>query len=362
MLRNASRHFKTFHQKPSSLAKGKTSNSLKLWTAFGGVSVGLTVAARLHGRSITVHCEANRLRGIESLENSEARFDWRRFWQYLRPHLMKLLAAVACSLAVAYFNIQIPNFLGALVNALTKYTKGGGNPFDKSDFIEDLKGPGIKLFSMYMLQSVFTFFYIHLLSQIGEQMGAKMRQDLFRQMIIQDMAFFDKHRTGELVNRLTVDVQEFKHCFKQFVSQGLRSLAQLIGGTVSLFLISSQLATFALISVPSAVIMGSLLGRSLRSLSKKSQTQTEKATAVCEEAISNIRTVRSSASEMHEVELFARETDKAAILAQELGLGIGFFQALTNLFLNSMVLSTLTLGGYFMSNENISPGTQRNLG
>lgn len=269
---------------------------------------------------------------------------------------MKLLAAIACSLAVAYFNIQIPTFLGSLVNALTKYTSGGGNPFDKSDFFEDLKGPGIKLFSMYVFQSVFTFFYIHLLSQIGESMGAKIREDLFRQIIIQDMAFFDTHRTGELVNRLTVDVQEFKHCFKQFVSQGLRSLAQLVGGTISLFLISSQLATLALISVPSAVLLGSLLGRSLRSLSKKSQVQTEKATAVCEEAISNIRTVRASASESYEVELFVQESDKAAQLAQELGMGIGLFQALTNLFLNSMVLSTLSLGGYFMSNQSISPG------
>lgn len=77
-----------------------------------------------------------------------------------------------------------------------------------------------------------------------------------------------------------------------------------------------------------------LLGDTLRSVSKRSQAQAERATAVCEEALSNIRTVRSSACEYSEVELFRKETDAAAILSQKLGVGIAVFQALTNLFLN----------------------------
>lgn len=55
---------------------------------------------------------------------------------------------------------------------------------------------------MYVLQSGFTFIYILLLSQIGEQLAAKIRQDLFKQIVIQDLSFFDDNRTGELVNRL----------------------------------------------------------------------------------------------------------------------------------------------------------------
>lgn len=93
----------------------------------------------------------------------------------------------------------------------------------------EMKGPALNLFGMYVLQSGFTFLYILLLSQIGEQMAARLRQDLFKQIIIQDLSFFDANRTGELVNRLTADVQDFKSCFKQCVSQGLRSFAQLIG-------------------------------------------------------------------------------------------------------------------------------------
>lgn len=131
---------------------------------------------------------------------------------------------------MAYFNIRIPELLGIFVNALTRYARvDGDHPFDARQFLYDMKAPAINLFGMYVLQSCFTFVYILLLSQIGERMAARLRQDLFKQIIIQDMAFFDKNRTGELVNRLTADVQDFKSCFKQCVSQGLRSIAQLIG-------------------------------------------------------------------------------------------------------------------------------------
>ena len=158
------------------------------------------------------------------------------------------------------------------------------------------------------------------------------------------------------MNRLTTDVQDFKSSFKQTISQGLRSLAQLIGGSISLFIISPQLATIALISVPSAVILGSLIGKSLRELSRKSQAQTEKATNVCQEALGNIRTVRSCAAEHLELMFFEQEIQESAKLSQELGTGIALFQALTNMFLNCMVLGTLYIGGNLMSSNSITAG------
>lgn len=113
----------------------------------------------------------------------------------------------------------------------------------------------------------------------------------------------------------------------------------ILGGGISLFLISPKLAGVALVSVPFAVFIMSILGTSLRSLSKRSQAQSEKATAVCEEALSNIRTVRSCACEYSEIEMFRKETDSAADLSQKLGIGIAVFQALTNLFLNGYMHS-----------------------
>lgn len=60
----------------------------------------------------------------------------------------------------------------------------------------------------------------------------------------------------------------------------------------------------------------------------------EKATAVADEAISNIRTVRAFAMEDQEEIMFVQEAEKAKELNEALGFGIGVFQAGTNMFLN----------------------------
>lgn len=342
---------------PSNATRLLHTTRLLLW---GGGSLALGMGARSWwaGRGCVVHCDGTRLAQREvpeiDVDARAEKFDWRKLWSYLEPHLWELIGAVCAALIVAYINIRIPNLLGDLVNTLARYA----NTFvtDNNSFVKDVSKPATNLLSLYMLQSGFTFMYIYLLSRVGEQMAARMRQDLFKQLVIQDIAFFDENRTGELVNRLTADVQDFKTSFKQFVAQGLRSAAQLIGGGISLLMISPHMAAIALASVPCVVMLMSYLGRELRALSKNSQAQAERATGVCEEALSNIRTVRSSACEYREMQLFETETNEAARLAQELGYGIAIFQGLTNFFLNTLVLSTLFMGGHLMSKESLTPG------
>ena len=76
---------------------------------------------------------------------------------------------------------------------------------------------------------------------------------------------------------------------------------------------------------------GTFLGSFLRRLSKAAQAQVAKATAVGDEAVSNIRTVRAFAMEATEAEVYARELSKARELNENLGLGIGLFQVIISL-------------------------------
>lgn len=115
----------------------------------------------------------------------------------------------------------------------------------------------------------------------------------------QDVAFFDAHRTGQLVARLTADVQEFKSSFKLVISQvgpgtapppqhpptppgtphhrvppqGLRSSTQAAGCVLSLYLLSPRLTALLLLVLPALVSAGAALGSVLRALSRRAQEQ-----------------------------------------------------------------------------------------
>lgn len=78
-------------------------------------------------------------------------------------------------------------------------------------------------------QGAFTSLTITSLSTLGENIAVDLKMRLFKSIINQDIEFFDRRRTGEILNVLTSDIQEFKSSFKTFFAQGLRSITQTIG-------------------------------------------------------------------------------------------------------------------------------------
>ncbi|KAG8232429.1 hypothetical protein J437_LFUL012860 [Ladona fulva] len=322
------------------------------------LSIGLTVTGSLSWLQLSkvVFCQAqgkSRVSTLKELSGDEVKFDWKGFFRLLRPDIWRLIVAVLAALMVALLNIEIPRLLGSVVNIVARFVKGGDST---SSFTSEMRDPVLTLLNLYIFQSLFTFLYICLLSSVGERVAGQMRKDLFESIIKQDILFFDTHRTGEIVNRLTSDVQEFKSSFKMVISQGLRSVTQIAGCGISLYLISPQMAGGMMVVIPSIIVVGTLIGSLLRKLSREAQMQTAKATIVAEEAISNIRTVRAFASEGKEMDLYNREVNESNRLNELLGYGVGLFQGGTNLFLNGLVLGTLYLGGYLVSTNSATPG------
>ncbi|XP_032662942.1 mitochondrial potassium channel ATP-binding subunit isoform X1 [Odontomachus brunneus] len=330
------------------------SKLISLIFKFGFGGLGVTTACLLKPCNQIVICrEAKIVSDIKS-ENPELTFKWKKFFKYLYPHIWYLVIALSSAIIVAVLNIQIPQSVGSIINVLTKICQSKND--STKNVILQLAQPAFILARMYIAQAFFTFLYIYTLSHVGERIAVNLRQDLFKSIIMQDVSFFDKTRTGEIVSRLTSDIQDFKSSFKICISQGLKSCTQIIGCIISVIAISPELATVVVFNLPTIIFVGTLLGRSLRKLSMEAQNQVAKSTAVCDEAIQNIRTVRAFAAEEKEVEMFCKEFERSSELYEKLGLGIGFFQAGTNLLVNGILLSTLYFGGQLLSTGFLTPG------
>nr|XP_008505838.1 PREDICTED: ATP-binding cassette sub-family B member 8, mitochondrial-like [Equus przewalskii] len=135
---------------------------------------------------------------------------WGRLW----PHTKRLFPTPQLALGAALVNVQIPLLLGQLVEIVAKYTRD-----HVGSFLTESRNLSTHLLILYGIQGLLTFGYLVLLSRIGERMAVDMRRALFSNLLRQDIAFFDAKKTGQLVSRLTTDVQEFKSSFKLVISQ-----------------------------------------------------------------------------------------------------------------------------------------------
>ncbi|XP_059877096.1 mitochondrial potassium channel ATP-binding subunit [Delphinus delphis] len=328
------------------------SRSPSAWLWVGGVLLGPVILSKCPRRGLVALCEAEAAPPARSGPRVvEPRFNWKLFWQFLRPHLLVLGAAIMLALGAALVNVQIPLLLGQLVEIVAKYTRD-----HVGSFLTESRNLSTHLLILYGLQGLLTFGYLVLLSRIGERMAADMRRALFSNLLRQDIAFFDAKKTGQLVSRLTTDVQEFKSSFKLVISQGLRSFTQVAGCLVSLSMLSTRLTLLLMVATPALMGAGTLMGSALRKLSRQCQEQVARATGVADEALGNVRTVRAFAMEQREEERYGAELGGSRSKAEELGRGIALFQGLSSIAFNCMVLGTLFIGGSLVAGQQLTGG------
>lgn len=321
---------------------------------FSGASIVYVI---FKGPGFLLDCRSKRHKTSRIVESEETGnktdvpFDWKQFFNLLWLDILSLSLAIISALAAALVNIKLPLLVGEVVNVVSKFAKDS-----TGDFIAEIKKPALKLVGTYLLQGALTVSYISLISNVGENLAARLRVKLFDSLLRQDIQFFDKHKTGELVDRMTSDIQDFKSSFKLCISQGLRAITQTFGCIGALWIISPKLTGIMCVVIPVIIGIGSFMGSGLRLLSRSAQAQMSKSTAVADEALGNVRTVRAFAMEGKEHELFSQEVDKARLMNIRLGVGIGVFQGLANIALNGIVLGTLFIGGQYMSSGEITAG------
>jgi len=108
----------------------------------------------------------------------------------------------------------------------------------------------------------------------------RLRQNLFKSIMNQEMAFFDRNKTGELINRLSADAEVVGLSISQNLSDGLRSVIQAAGGIGMMLYVSPFLAAIGLSIVPAVTIFAIAFGRYIKKLSKQVQDVLAEATEV----------------------------------------------------------------------------------
>jgi ATP-binding cassette, subfamily B, bacterial MsbA len=214
----------------------------------------------------------------------------------------------------------------------------------------------IGLVVLFSIQAALNYAQTYLLSAVGERVVAGLRRELFAKLLEMPPGFFAERRTGELTSRLTTDIGLLQGVLSHQIAEFSRQMLALVGGIILLTLMQPRLTITALGVVPLVVGSALFFGRRLRRMTVSVQDKVAEATAVAEEAFSQIRTVQSFVQEPAERQRYGErigESVRAALVRANIR-GV-FFGVLTfSTFVG--IVFVLWQGGVQVLAGRLTPG------
>jgi ATP-binding cassette subfamily B protein len=222
--------------------------------------------------------------------------------------------------------------------------------------MKDLDRAVLVLLGLFLVSAIFAMVRAWLFTVAGERVVARLRRDLFAHLVRQEIAFFDKERTGELTNRLASDTTVLQNAVTVNVSMALRFAIGTIGGIALLLYMSPKLTGLALLVVPVVAVGAASFGGAFRRLTREVQDALGKSTEIAEEILSSIRTVRSFARERAEADRYGHAVDRSYRLAAKRALVYGVFTGMFTVAGFGALALVVWMGGRMVLTGEMSMG------
>ncbi|XP_067941560.1 ATP-binding cassette sub-family B member 10, mitochondrial-like [Watersipora subatra] len=267
-----------------------------------------------------------------------------------QPEKSRLIAAVGLLFISTGVTMTLPYAVGRIIDVIYSSHKDGGDIKDTLIPITQV------LAAIFVIGAAANFGRVYFIQTSGQRLVKRLRSQAFTSIMKQETAFFDKNRTGELINRLSSDTTVVANSVTQNISDGLRAGATALVSTGMMVYTSPMLSMIGLGIVPFVAMMSLPFGRYIKKLSGKVQDSLALSTQVSEERISNIRTVRAFGRERYETIRYDDRVEDVLRLSYSESLARACFFCLTGLVGNSMVISVLYVGGMLVSSDSITIG------
>ncbi len=159
--------------------------------------------------------------------------------------------------------------------------------------------------ALYTAKGFGRYMQVYYISFIGQDITRIVRDKLFSHVLSLDMDFFQKKHGGELVSRITNDINRIQQAISNYVAEFLSEILTIVGLIALVIYHSPELAFYGLIVLPIAIYPLSLLAKRMKKLSFKSQESNSDITSSLSESFNNIEIIKANSSEKIEATKFS---------------------------------------------------------
>jgi subfamily B ATP-binding cassette protein MsbA len=229
-----------------------------------------------------------------------------------------LLLSFVSSVFVAFFTYVFVNLVQPIMDKLFQLTSRGAPPrarfmdffFKSLHLNEDQLVKFLPLLVLVVIfgKGLFTFLSSFFMKAVGHRVVKKLRDDVYRHLIYQSASFFDKKLTGDLMTRLTNDVDKIQQGISGSMADFIEEAFILFALLMGVFIIDWRLSVVTIIITPLAVIPLAAFSRQVKKKSLVGQRKMSQIYSLLHETITGNRIVKAFTTEEFEIKKFLQAT------------------------------------------------------
>ena len=264
---------------------------------------------------------------------------------YVRPYWLPLAAAGACLVVISLLGLAMPWAIKNLVDSVIVAQDTG-----------PLNHIALILAGIFILRTVISVLYTYLISWVGERVVANLRREIYAHLMSLPLRFYDSQRVGEIVSRLTNDVQIIQNAVTSNIVNLLQQVVTAVGVIAVVWAMNWRLTALLAVSTPGVVVITRLMGRRIRRITRLVQDTLAETSAAAEETVSGIRIVQSFAREAYEASRFGHKVDTLFQAAMQRTRIYATLGPLISLLMYGSLALVLWAGGQEVVHGRLTPG------
>ena len=280
-----------------------------------------------------------------------------RLLGYLRPYTGQLIIVLLTALLSTIFTIVGPKIMGQATTILFEglIAKAQGIPGASIDF-GAIANILMILIVLYFISSAFSYLQQYVMAGVAQKTVYDMRQDVDKKLARLPLKYFDGRTHGEILSRVTNDVDNISNTLQQSITQVMTSLITIVGVLVMMFTISFWMTMIALVVLPLSLFVAGLIGKRSQVYFVGQQRTLGQLNGHVEEMYTGHRLVKVFGREEDSERKFNEYNEKLYEVGWKAQFVSGLIMPLLSFFNNVAYVAVAVIGGIFVTQRSITIG------
>ncbi len=279
----------------------------------------------------------------------------RQLLGYIGQHKIAVFAAVAFAVCSVVFNIVGPKVLGQVTTKLFEGLVAKVNGTGDVDFAWIAKTLGF-LLCLYLASSACSLIQGWLMTGVTQKICYRMRKEIAAKIAVVPMSYFNGHSKGDVLSRITNDVDTLGQSLNQSVTQLITSVTQIIGVLVMMLSISLPLTGVTVLTLPAAAIILTVMIHFSQPYFREQQQVLGAVNGIIEEDFAGQNVIQVFDRAEASIEEFDRQNDRLFISGWRSQFLSGLMMPLMSLVGNMGYVGVVVVGAQLALTGNATPG------